>query len=317
MKKYIYGIIFICLMASGVLLSSCSKKDEGEKDVPAYTIVENGSMGTDIGLDGMWEEVINKEYVEIQNEYRLIDDIKYSLEDYYYCSDNCIVGYSIKITKSDSTNISDEQYKELRYMFDEGYMEVGVENVSFTYVNNEMTKKGDAVYLSGLILLSECLQTEQSDAGLKKLYLDVDGKNVDFQLPDFNEPYERVEFNTDGSDKLKSCKINDVSISIVWNLNNVIGEFDKELEQKENELGESFNEEDYGYDVYKDITLLYNDGTKKDIVKDGNIVIDSTDAFGEDRTAEKRSNLQILFADEIDADNISQIMIDGETFDRK
>ena len=84
-----------------------------------------------------------------------------------------------------------------------------------------------------------------------------------------------------------------------------------ELEQKKKELGDTFNEEDYGYIMYSSIQLKMNDGSLVDILNDKEVGTHVKKQLSGISVSLGLESYQVVLDDSVDLYQVNSVLVDG------
>lgn len=311
MKKlrYIYRLLILGGIAV-VMLCCCGKQTEE----CAYTVQREGNLGKSAGYTGVCMENINQEYACMVDNTNNLEGYDFSLENFYYDSVSGIVVYAIRISYEGS-DVTDNQYQTILQEYNNSEIRIAFPKSSQT-CQSELKREKNGTFIYGSVQVSMFPYDEKTDdnkAGgyLEKMYLRWKDKEIDFVLPQYCRKQRVVHFDTSASQITEGCILSEQSLNILWNLEPIMDEFEKEMREKKEEQGKYFDEEEYDYEVCSEIELIYKDGGRRSIVGGSKHCIEIENSMEENREHDKLGNLRAFFAEKIDIDNVKEIVIDG------
>ena len=308
--KYIYQILILGTMAV-VMLCCCGKKTEKCE----YTVQKEGNLGKCAGYTGVCMEYINQEYACMEHNTHNLGGYDFSLENFYYDSVSGLVVYAIRISYEGS-DVTEDQYQTISKDYNGSEIRILFPKTSHT-CHSDLKKEKDGTFLYGSEQVSILPHDEKTDSNegdryLESMYLRWKDEEISFLLPKYCRQQKVVHFDVSASEKTEGCILSECSLNILWNLEPIMDEFEREMREKKAKQGEHFDKEEYDYLVYSEIELLYKNGERRSIAGASGYRIETENGMEENRENEKMGNLRIFFAEKIDIDNVKAIIIDGK-----
>lgn len=277
-----------------------------------YEVVENGTMGSEIfSGNKKLEQMVNKKYVSIKNQEKKTSAYNISLQKYFYDSSSGIAAVELKIEGLDGRNISDKEYKALRKNVKNGNVTYFFEKIvsGSGFLDEVKKEENGEVYIYHASLLSGITQGN-GKKDIQEVCVKIGEDRITFATPEFDAESEEKVIELAKGSKIETLCYGDGYIDVMWDTKQIMKDFKKSLSKKKKEMGSSFNEEKYGYDVYQSAQILTSSGKKIDMdVVDGKNI---EACFFIDKEDDKKANLRVILGDQIE---IAEIIIDGEIYE--
>lgn len=302
-------LIVILFVLSGVMMciTGCQEKTQTQGVSYDNTSI-GGNLGTAAGCDGMLEKMINDSCVKVIGASVTAGDVRYTLDSYYYNPSENIAAYGVRVTNSDGGQLSNDKKEKLKTDFssDNLYFSFGVYNEKCTY--EEISDDND-LHISGVNILAD--RGEEKLSKLHYLAVMAGKEEYDINLPDYSVESKCVNYRVFTAEELKKCMTGEKTLTMVYDTSQREKELKEELKEKKKELGDNFNEEDYGYVMYTDVKLKMKDGRQIDIYNENGVgknVVFELSGVDESMNLE---TFQVLLDDNIDMSQVYSVVVDG------
>lgn len=301
--------VITLVLCIGITCATGCEKSDGKitSDVSYDSSSIGGDLGTVAGCHGSLETLINSYCISVNGSSTIAENMNFNLANYYYSSSDNIVAYKIVVTGNGGNTITKAQADKLLNMYDNDQI-----SVSFGIYNEkticERVVDDELFCISGVTLLGDCeFHTNSTQRNLTIL---IDGETRYLSLPNYSVDNGMTECDVSLVKDLNKCVIGEKTVTIVYDTTEKQSLLNKELKTKESELGDFYNEEDYGYEMYNEINLKMKDGSL--------ILLDGDDGLGKHvqeslygvSIQNNMQTLQVLLDDEVDLSEVHSVIID-------
>ena len=303
--------VLICTCVTALVCAGgCQKKTQTQE--PENDVVETrGELGTDAGCTGELEEMINASCVKVLGATVAAGDLMYALDSYYYNPSENLVAYGVKVTDIDGWQLTDDKKEEMKKALSSDEIVLSFDVYSEKNIYEKISDDTD-LYIYGVNILGD--GKDDNLTSLHSLEI-IDGdREYALSLPEdgVNAESKCVSYRVFTAGDLKKCKTGEKTLTMVYDTTQKQKELEETLETEQKELGDSFNEEDYGYVLYTKVELKMQDGSLVDIINDGTVGSHVLKEFFAMDTGRNLQTLQVMLDDSVDMSKISSVVVDGE-----
>jgi len=303
------------LLCFGVFISGCSKSIENAEC--QYSTETAGNLGEEAELaNNDIGDIVNQNYVTIQNQNVVVDEFNIALADFFYDGNTGFMIYKLVIENLDSAQLTEEQREQFKQLLEDGKIEFAMAELGCKTCsqNLKIDTNGNTTLITSLLLSgidSNDKINDISEKNIKQMTITCENEQVStFTLPGYTLSSKEVWRGSSENETVISLEISELGMNIIWNTKPIIKEFKEKLKEIKQEKGKDFNEENYGYTVFEDLSVTFKDGTVYQINSGGaslNILYDQTEEYENN----KLYSYSVLFNAPIDIQNIDFITIDG------
>mgnify|MGYP006960465976 CR=1 FL=1 len=303
--------VLICVCAAVLAcVGGCQKKtqsQEPESDV----VVTRGELGTNAGCTGELEEMINASCVKVSGATVTAGDLMYALDSYYYNPSENLVAYGVKVTDIDGSQLTDDKKEEIKTALSSDDIVLSFDVYSEKNIYETISDDTD-LYIYGVNILGD--GKDDNLASLHSLEIMDEDREYAISLPEdgVNAESKCVNYRVFTAGDLKKCKTGEKTLTMVYDTTQKEKELEETIEAEQKRLGDSFNEEDYGYVLYTEVKLKMQDGSFVDIINDGTVGSCVIKEFEAVDTGRNLQTLQVVLNDNVDMSKISSVVVDGE-----
>lgn len=307
--------IILCFV---VIVSGCSSNNKSVQC--KYSSATSGNLGdeAEFNNDDILS-IINQNYVVLKNQSIDVADFNIALTDFFYHCNTGFVVYKLVISNTNNSILTEKQQALFKKLLDNGEIEFLVTELGNKICSQKLMtdSNGNTTLITSLLLSgidSKDKINHISKKNIKQIVVTYENKQVStFSLPGYTLETKEVWMNTSEEEKIISVQVSNLGIVIIWNTKSIIKEFKEELKEIKKQKGKDFNEEEYGYTVFKDLSLTLKDGTVYQISSEEN----PTNIFCDHREEYEKNQLysyNCIFNAPIDIQNIDYVTIDGNNY---
>lgn len=303
-------ILFIVACAFSCI-TACQNNSSNQETVQTVSYDRasaGGNLGTAASCEGVLEKMINDSCVKVTGASASAEDVIYTLDSYYYNPDENIVAYGIKVTDLEGNRLSTEKKAEIEKNMSNDTMTISFGSYNEITMYESISDDSD-FYISGVDLMAD--EGRAAHGKLNFMTISNGDHEYTLSLPDYSVKSKSVNYKVFTSEELEKCVTGEKTLTLVFDTKYEQSELDDELEQKKKELGDAFNEEDYGYIMYSSIQLKMNDGSLVDILNDkevGTHVKNQLSGISVDLGLE---SYQVVLDDSVDLYQVNSVLVDG------
>jgi hypothetical protein len=303
------------LLCFSVFISGCSKSFENA--VCQYSSENAGNLGDEAELANIqFENIVNKNYVTVEKQNTAAGDFNIALTDFFYDGNTGFIIYKLEITNLDNSQLTEEQRNQFKQLLENGEIEFTMKGIGYgTHSRNLMIDSNGNTSLFITLLLSGIDSKDKSnhitDKNVKKMTITYENEQVStFDLPGYTLDSKEVWRSNSNKETVISLEVSELGMNIIWNTTPIIKEFKEKLKEAKQEKGKDFNEENYGYTVFEDLSITFKDGTVYQINSAGSS-LDVLYEHTEEYEKNKLYSYSVLFNAPVDIQEIDYITIDG------
>lgn len=296
----------ICLMFNG----GCSKK-QSNTSCEYENMAECDDM-ENVLSDNIQQyyiaEIIREHSVKINNQKLVTSEYEFMIDEYFYNKNTGVTGFKFIISNLDGSPLTDEQYKKLVKIHDNGELHLINERSCRNVANIlQRDKDNQVVWYNGHLLSAISPQdkvfniTQKKGLNFIEVYF-MNDKIGKIYLPGYDYDEEIMEFDVSKNKEIISAKMTKAGVSIIWNIDKILSEFREMIKQ----LPEGEDPESYNYTVYKNIIVHLKDGTQYNVL----------DFYCDEEIREENNiaSFSAIWKDAIPLDEVDCLEIDGEKY---
>ena len=253
-------------------------------------------------------EIIREHSVKINNQKLVTSEYEFMIDEYFYNKNTGVTGFKFIISNLDGSPLTDEQYKKLVKIHDNGELHLINERSCRNVANIlQRDKDNQVVWYNGHLLSAISPQdkvfniTQKKGLNFIEVYF-MNDKIGKIYLPGYDYDEEIMEFDVSKNKEIISAKMTKAGVSIIWNIDKILSEFREMIKQ----LPEGEDPESYNYTVYKNIIVHLKDGTQYNVL----------DFYCDEEIREENNiaSFSAIWKDAIPLDEVDCLEIDGEKY---